>query len=77
MFESASDETLGKIAEVVNMIRLPQSVQVYRESEPGYDAYIVAAGLATSKLSAPQSSSSQKRLLLTQQASCGSHETEI
>jgi CRP-like cAMP-binding protein/Ca2+-binding EF-hand superfamily protein len=44
IFESASNLSLNVVAEIVKMIKVPAKVQLYREGESGYDAFVIASG---------------------------------
>ena len=44
IFDSASDAALSQVAELMNMIRLPANVQLYKEGEPGFDSFVIASG---------------------------------
>eukprot|EP01052_Picozoa_sp_SAG31_P024735 SAG31_NODE_2124_length_6401_cov_2.039829_3_plen_879_part_00 len=44
IFETASDAALQQVAELMNMIRLPANVQLYKEGEPGFDSFVIASG---------------------------------
>jgi hypothetical protein len=44
VFESATDQALAEVAELVKMIRLPPGVLLYKEGAPGYDSFVIASG---------------------------------
>eukprot|EP01049_Picozoa_sp_SAG25_P014379 SAG25_NODE_2523_length_1554_cov_1.422680_3_plen_152_part_00 len=44
VFESATDQALAELAELVKMIRLPPGVLLYKEGAPGYDSFVIASG---------------------------------
>jgi Ca2+-binding EF-hand superfamily protein/CRP-like cAMP-binding protein len=44
LFETASDKSLARVAEIVRTIRVPVGVTLYQEGQGGQDAFIIATG---------------------------------